>query len=438
MKRILLFCAAALLSVGVSASDRTKLLSAQKKQDLNMHLGAFNSFQSQMQAGHLFDSNVKKVLKAPAKAEVAEPELIPAYSTEINYYLDSMAFVTQNLYDGASFLVDGDKAYFAPFAYCDYVEGKVEKEECWYQKLLNNLGLPYKVDSITFTANKVIAKDEAGNKYVAAVGQLDPKKYTAERTSEETFGAYYFPDYKEFAVSSIIGLYDQAGTKSTPVQGYCYADFDLQPQEIFIDYFYNATFSVKDAFDKGEDVGKVYKGDAIVYAADDGMYIKGIDLYTGGHFVKFEYPEDNTSETGYDNSSATVSNGQLFTWAESKTGDYYDAITYGVDANFKDATVGFFINSNDDHTVSIESDGMALLLAYIPGIGSLEALQDLSITVTPEKTFANIKSAATAKATATAYYDMQGRKVNADHKGLIIKKSVMSDGSVKSEKIIKK
>ena len=82
MKRILLFCAAALLTVGVSASERTRLLPTQKKQDLHMHLGAFNSLQSKMQAGHLFDANVKakKVLKAAAKAETAKLELIPAIS----------------------------------------------------------------------------------------------------------------------------------------------------------------------------------------------------------------------------------------------------------------------------------------------------------------------------------------------------------------------
>lgn len=441
MKRILLFCAAALLTVGVSASERTKLLNAQKKQDLHMHLGAFNSLQSKMQAGHLFDANVKakKVLKAAAKAETAKLELIPAISLEIKYYLDSLGFVNHNMYSGASFLVDKTKAYFAPFLYCDYLEGKVESGECWYQKYLNELGYSYKVDSITFTANNVIAKDRDGNKYVAAVGEFNKETHTAERTNENTFGAYYFPEYNELAVYDIIGLYDEAGKKSTPLEGYCLVNFDLQPQEDYLDNFYNATFSVKDFFDKGEDAGKVYQDSAIVYPSYDGLYIQGLDLYNGGYFIKFSYPEDDKSETGYDNTSATVEDYQLFTTIYSQTGETYEVVTLGVDPTFENySTLGFFINDNDDETISIESDGMALLLGNIIGNGSVEALQDLSIKVSTEKTYANIKPAATAKVTATTYYDLQGRKVNADYKGLLIKKSAMADGSVKSIKILNK
>lgn len=436
-----------LLTIGASAINHAEKVPALNKKSIGVNLGVFNSVSAKMQAGHLFDANVKakKVMKAvkAAKAEDIYSELKPAYSTEIEYYLDSLGFVTENLYDGASFLVKDSKAYFAPFAYCDYVEGVVESGECWYQKLLKAYGYNYKVDSITFTANVVIAQDQTGNEYVAAVGEFDGTTYTAERSTAATFGAYYFADFDELQVNDIIGLYDKAGLKSTPVLGYCYASFDLQPQELLNPYFYKGTFTVQDAFDEGEDAGKVYTGDATIYMDYDGLCIKGFDLYTGpnGNYVRFSYPEDKTSQTGYDNSSATVEDFQHFSTVTSQTGAWYDIVTRGVNASFTAwATPGFFIDVNEDETVSVESDGMAMLLGFSFDLGgSIEALQDLAITITPEQVYAGVKGITTAgKATSTEYFDLQGRKVNGNQKGLLIKKSTLSDGTVKSVKMLNK
>ena len=446
MKKLLLLFAAVLLTVGASAGnrDRARLLPALQRQSHSLNLGAFNSLNSKMQAGHLFGSNIqpKKVLKAPAKAEGEELELIPAFAEEASYYIDSTGFVTEALYEGASYLVKDSKAYFAPFAYCDYLEGQVESGECWMQQYYKAHGLNYKVDSITFTANKVIAWDKkSGNEYVAAAGDFKKSTYTVERSNATTIGAYYFPEYNEMMVSDIIGLFDKEGTSVSPQPGYCYADFSLYPQVDAKDYFYKGTFKTKDYFDDGEDAGKEYTGDVVIYNAYDGLYIKGFDLYMGlyGSYVKFAYLESDDSESGYDYTSATVESYQhLATLSDFQKGYWFDLITLGVNTAFDDyATPGFFITENEDQTISIEDDGMALLLGYCPEQGSFEALQELSIIMTDEKYDAAIRPT-TAKVASTAYFDLLGRKVNADQKGLIIKKSTMADGSVQSVKVLNK
>jgi len=111
----------------------------------------------------------------------------------------------------------------------------------------------------------------------------------------------------------------------------------------------------------------------------------------------------------------------------------------GVNPTFTEyATVGFFVNENADNTISLEGDGMSLLLGYGPALkGSVEALKDMTIIVSTEKYSADIK-APIVKATAIEYFDLQGRKVNADRKGMLIKKSTMADGSVKSVKVLNK
>ena len=442
MKKFLLFIAAALLTMSASADNRAKKLPALKKQMPKVSLGAFNSLQSKVQAGHLFDANAntKMVLKAPAKAEAAMSELLPSYSTEIYFYLDSLGFLQENLYDGASFLVKDNKAYFAPFAYCDYVEGTVESGECWLQKYYKSFGYDYKIDSITFTANVVIAKDGAGNNYKACVGKFNNQSYTVERTETATFGGYYFPEYSELMVDDIIGLFDEAGQSSAPVTGYCYANFDLQPQTEYENYMYKGTFTTKDDFDDGEDTGTVYTRNVIVYTSYDGMYVRGLDLYRGGYFIKFAYPEDEKSESGYDYTSATVDDNQHFTTLQNQNDNsIVEIVTLGVNPTFTEyATVGFFVNENADNTISLEGDGMSLLLGYGPTLkGSVEALKDMTIIVSNEKYSADIK-APIVKATATEYFDLQGRKVNADRKGMLIKKSTMADGSVKSVKVLNK
>ncbi len=442
MKKFLLVMGVMLLTMGASAQQRApKLPVLQKNHYTNKALVANPAVAKQRVAQMMNANNASKKAMKQARAEVKYTDLIPAISEEIYDYVDSLGFYKLNMYTGASFLVSGSKAYFAPFPELNYIEGVVESGDCWRKQLYQSYGINVEIDSITFTVNTVIAADKEGNEYVAAEGRYDETTYTAERTNATTIGAYYFPEYNELRINDIIGLYDKEGKVSTPVTGYCVGDLDLVPLEDVKDYFYNATFSVKDDFDKGEDAGKVYEGDALAYMAYDGIYVKGFDLYTGldGNFVKFSFPEVDTEE-GYDRTMATIKDFQIFCTVQSKTGDVYTIFTRGV-ANTWDAytTPGFFVNTNEDGTISVESDGMAYLLGLSPALGgSIEALKDLNITISTEKTFAGISTANTAKSTTTEYFDLQGRKVNGSQKGLLIKKSILSDGTVKSVKMLNK
>ena len=63
---------------------------------------------------------------------------------------------------------------------------------------------------------------------------------------------------------------------------------------------------------------------------------------------------------------------------------------------------------------------------------------DLTISTSFEPIATNIANVSSYKTATTAYYDMQGRKASANQKGMLIKKSTMADGSVKSVKIMNK
>ena len=110
----------------------------------------------------------------------------------------------------------------------------------------------------------------------------------------------------------------------------------------------------------------------------------------------------------------------------------------------EDYSSTFFVDTDEEKgEVTIASDGITNTAFYIMGdpqggyYGEL-IFSDITISTSFEPDLTGIANVSSTKATATAYYDLQGRKASANQKGMLIKKSTMADGSVKSVKIMNK
>jgi hypothetical protein len=127
MKKFLLIVVAAFAAASVSAASGVKKANFPKAQKAmvapDAHLGILSkSLNAAMQAmsEQKAEMSAKTIQKAPDASE-----LIPCYAEETGMYLPSFGFVDQFMYDGASYLVQDGKAYFAPFADLGMVEGVV-------------------------------------------------------------------------------------------------------------------------------------------------------------------------------------------------------------------------------------------------------------------------------------------------------------------------
>jgi len=108
-----------------------------------------------------------------------------------------------------------------------------------------------------------------------------------------------------------------------------------------------------------------------------------------------------------------------------------------------DNASSYFITDDEiEETTTVESTGMDSYGVYgfsenKEYVGLWSILQNLKFTITSEPVDDAIRNTA-VKSASNDYYDLQGRKVNASQKGLLIKKSTMADGSVQSVKVMNK
>ena len=74
--------------------------------------------------------------------------------------------------------------------------------------------------------------------------------------------------------------------------------------------------------------------------------------------------------------------------------------------------------------------------------GTYWLLYDLNLTITNERAISDeelaVKSVGSDKVASAEYFDMQGRRVSANHKGVTLMKTRMADGSVSSRKLVRK
>lgn len=429
MKKILLFALVAIVAVSASAIDRVKKAPLPREQKMAMTSRSnFGGIVKQQATYQVPEFKAVANVQAAKRADEA-PELIPAYSEWTYFYTPNAGgMIPQIMYDGASFLVDGEKAYFKPFSSLSTVlEGKVEKGAA-------NKYSQYEADSITFDCSKVFATvtDSLGNTTELYLLPSDWVNYTPVRGEATTFGAYYFAEDQELYIPSSVklALYSADGTDIYEgTDFYVVCNLDLLPQTTFKQYMCKGKFEAKSYYGSQYD----YSGDCVIYFGSDSYCIKGFDSANEDAWVMFEIDEnDETMCSVFENQYlATYS----FYTDKTHTATYRgDIVTVGLLQ--KDGSLTAFnsagdyastykVTENADETTTIANADNTVYGDYIYGeedsqSGMYEAI-DLNVNITYEELEDGISSVKNNTKQSNAIYNMAGQRVGKNYKGLVIK-----------------
>lgn len=423
MKKFLLIVVAAFAAANVSAANGVKKANFPKAQKAmvapDAHLGILSkSLNAAMQAmsEQKAEMSAKTIQKAPDASE-----LIPCYAEETGMYLPSFGFVDQFMYDGASYLVQDGKAYFAPFADLGMVEGVVE---AGVQNMYSELG----ADSITFTCSSIATLKATGEKlYLEPCNWVD---YTAVRMDgAKTFGAYYFAEYGELYVPEILALFVEEPMEKNPISpSDVLYPMDLMPQSLYAEYTSKANASAVGGFD-----GTPYAtNNAIAVFGEDCVYVKGAEMsFNPDAWIKFAMDEN-------DESLYNVSALQGFTQITYKgdpgilvmEGAKHDgsSVTGFTGSSLMDSNVSFKWVDNADETSTLSILDNTAMGNYIiastaegvSGLGFYEAFANMTINITYES-IVGINEVKGNKQQNDAIYNIAGQRVAKDYKGLVIK-----------------
>lgn len=446
MKKVLLVAVCALITLSASAIQRGHAPKAKfDTKDTKALLatpGAFKSFAAKQEAMNAFYSDftpkVSKAaqIKASRRAEgeeEQEPELIPCFSQWTYFYSPIIGgFIPRIMYAGGSFLVADGKAYFAPFANLGYVEGVVEKD------VVNQFS-EEGADSITFTAAIIATYTDPDTKVETDLS-LEPcyiENYTPYRSEIKTFGAYYFAEYNELYIpaSTTVALFDATTTDINIFDEYYVARrLDLEPQEDLKPYISKGTF--KNASYYGSQYDS--EGDCEVYLGSPySISVKGADGAADDAWIEYDYDEE-------DNSLLIVTENQLcgvfgFYNDDTRTDTHPGlVVTVGLLQSggqlyaFNEAAdyASFYkITDNANETSTITNTGNTVYGNYVfeeaaYGEGGMYEAVDQTIVITYEPAYdptgiKTITDNATKQTGVT--YNLNGQKVDASHKGLVIR-----------------
>lgn len=425
MKKFLLIVVAAFAAANVSAANGVKKANFPKAQKAmvapDAHLGILSkSLNAAMQAmsEQKAEMSAKTIQKAPDASE-----LIPCYAEETGMYLPSFGFVDQFMYDGASYLVQDGKAYFAPFANLGMVEGVVE---AGVQNMYSVLG----ADSITFTCSSIAELTATGEKLY--LEPCDWADYTAVRMDgAKTFGAYYFAEYGELYVPEILALFVEEPMEKNPFShSYVLYPLDLMPQSLYAEYTSKATASALELW--GQLSFSTDK--AIAVFGDNCVYVKGAEMeFNPDAWMRFAVDENDeslytvsalqgyTSYTYKSNPAIWVMVGA--THDGSSVSGFTGASITSSPVSFKwvdnaDETSTLSILDNQalgNYVISSEADG-------VKGLGFYESYANMTINITYESIIDDgINEVKGNKQQNDAIYNIAGQRVAKDYKGLVIK-----------------
>ena len=444
MKKTLLVAAAALITLSVSAASRpraSKVSVVNEKKEVLATPGAFKSFAAKQEAMNAFYSNMQhessklSFVKANRAEEEEKITLPPCYSEWTYYYSPLVGgFIPKIMHDNASFLVDGEKAYLAPFAELNYAVGTLDTEA--ENPYAEYGAVVYKFDS------QVIGKyTDPDTKEVTnlVLESCNVENYTPVRKPEaESFYAYYISETKEFYIpsSTCLALFHEDRSKIELVDEYFVARaLDLVPQDEYAEYMSKGTFTDKSYYGPDYDV----TGSCEVYLGieEDGSgvyYVKGADDANKSAWVEYEINEK-------DHTIATVSQNQFIGLF-----NFYDDNTHTTTHPGLVATVGLLqedgklvgFNSAEDYSSSYkitENADQTTTLANTAGTcygdyiyaesndnSGMYNCVDQSITILYEPVETGVKTVATeVNPSNAAIYNLAGQKVGKDYKGLVIK-----------------
>lgn len=439
MKKFLLVAVIALISISASAVNRQrapKFMNTLEKKELLATPGAFKSYAAKQEAMNAFYSGVQMkeskaaaVTKASSRRADEELTLIPCYSQWTYFYNNLIlgGFMPQIMYDGASYLVDGEKAYFAPFANLGSVEGTINADA-------EN---PYaEIGAVVYTfTSGVIAKytdKETGEVVDLTLEPCVVENYKATRSTEKTFDAYYLADSKELYIPSSVclALFEANSTDVEVFDDYYVARMlDLIPKSEMDPYISKGTFVGTSYYGASNNVS----GDCQIFLGDGFFCVKGADG-SGDPDCWVEFDIDET-----DNTIASVFENQFIGQYNFYTDNTHTATQPGIVVTVgllqSDGTLTAFnaeadyasfykITDNPDETTTISNTANTVYgnYVYMENDGGMYNAIDLSVNITYEAIETGIKTVAdTNKKIDGNSYNLSGQRVDNNFKGIVIK-----------------
>lgn len=434
MKKVLLVAVIALVTLSASAVNRPHI-----KKGITKEMRATLSNGEKAKITSITDAaSVEAKLKArisdqnefgkiTRRAGEEEVDLVPAIAEYGWYFSEILGGTLQrNMYEGASFLVEGEKAYLAPFEGLGYVEGVLNPTA-------ENPLADYGAVVYEFTCAP-IAESTSGLILSLETADFDVTTRALSRNGQNTFYAYYIEEYKELYCPEFLALFDATNTADTEIfsERYVLVDLDIIPKSVCLPYISTGTFTGKSLWD-----GSVMTGDCEIYLGYSAYYVKGANGCVGflpdaagdNAWIEFAYDE-------LDESIVTVADYQYtggpYTFASGDTGYI---VTVGAVHNGTEVT-GFADDDASVYKVTDNADGTTTIAntnntAYgdyvISNLGFFETL-DLSITITYELAYPDaggedsingVKAEKTNNTNGT--YNLNGQRVSDNAKGLIIR-----------------
>ena len=435
MKKELLMTLVAFATISASAQVRVQKspLSAHRSETFKSMKSKFAGVNAKLAANDepkplTAKKNIVSIKKADAKAI----ELTPDYSETVYRYnsLYPYAFLFQCMYEGASHKVDGNKAYFKPYADIDNaLVGTMYDGKNMYSE-------DYNADSITFNCEEPVGfyypnpddKTKKVNVYIRPSEMAYKEDFTGFEvvpTEAKTFGAYYIALNDELLLPEDVILALYAENETTPIdEEHTIALLDIAPKKMYENAMLRATVKGtchNDAINDFEHEGAAVIGNSYIL-------IKGVSGINPDAWVMFiAYSEDGSVYYVPEDLmlASTTSNNSpmLFTTVGMKyNGEEWNFNMEEEDEKYYYPSY-YSITENIDNSYTINSAQNTAFGEYYFAGEDVEndvlRLYDLTITLHNEAPTA-IASVKNSTKQDNAMYNLAGQRINKLQRGINI------------------
>ncbi|MBR1688302.1 MAG: hypothetical protein IJ710_07190 [Prevotella sp.] len=444
MKKFTLLFAAALVALSASAQPGKRIVRESKVQK---HTTLVNSVVAKNSSfSEAKPAQPQKLQKAAKGASRVAPTgaATHVYFPEIVVHNDSWGgFYSAYMQEG-NVAIEGNQLYLDAYDLEEYIVGTITTTAGEYDGSV----------VVTFANNQ----DIIGGAYtIAALEGTGTGSYAYEtlgKSAASTFRGLYWPASGEFYLVDIIGVFQSGST--TPLTGYAIADIDIFVDEdaaSYEEYFKRGSVAGKSAPDTQNgpltDFAHEVYGFIMTVQTSTGTetryYLNGIDPFEPDTWTLW------TAETNALTGAVLGLEPELGTYIGTWSWNSYgrgDVMAAGWNPDtgsfgFSNAPYLFAETSADGTTqtfVEDEADEYIYtdIIKFSAGYSLGDYLRDFTITFNLDQSATGIKGVSTnANAVATEYFDLQGRRVDAQTKGLVIVKTHYADGTVKTVKAIR-
>lgn len=393
-------------------------------------------------------------LKKATAAENAAAGMENAYinfGSNAGVYSDYVGLMSATML-GAAMSIDGNNVSVKLYEYSDLAAIKGTIDDTYTDDVIAayaQYGIAMK--GVIFKNGQTVGEFATnGVPYSFAVYDCDiagdaTNGFTFPPSAEESFVAYYIPDFNQLMFVNVIGTCLQMNGQTALFDYPLVGAFYVEPASGYTDYMHKATVTGTSYFDGS----KVANDNAVVipmggYDANDNEYtyylVKGalpdfeeawmtVDLNKTGELALgyFQYAGTYTftSQDGSESDMDVVSEGLL-----PAEGGNLSFVDYPLAAE-----------TDLDYNTVLTGTNSALYMGEVlfdaDGPGLYDIFPDYAITYTNELASGINDAKENNAVVAKEYFDLSGRKVAKNAKGLVIEKQTLANGKTVSRKVVK-